>query len=186
MSIFRSFQTSIFKIQICYQFLSPWRTKRTSEETFIIAEIDHPGDPYQRVKLEILYWFVSWTLLVIGELLTRVPRSTLWAESFRSRMLHGEAYLSVVTAAFAQGIDRMKSSRLPVVSDVHIRSWEVLGVVIQVVKVNTVPPRTTAVTGFIRDQDCVETVTVTHMKASFIYIDIIPFYALMCVWSFRL
>ena len=112
---------------------------------------------------------------MIGELLTRVPRSTLWTESFRSRMLHGETHLSVVTAAFAQRRDRMKSSRLPVVSDVHIRSWEVLGVVIQAVKVNTVPPRTTAVTGFIRDQDCVETVTVTHMKASFIYIDIIPF-----------
>ena len=97
-------------------------------------------------------------------------------------MLHGETHLSVVTAAFAQRRDRMKSSRLPVVSDVvHIRLWEVLGVVIQAVKVNTVPPRTSAVTGFIRDQDCVETITVTHMKASFIYIDIIPFYALMCV-----
>ena len=92
-------------------------------------------------------------------------------------MLHGETHLSVVTAAFAQRRDRMKSSRLPVVSDVvtHIRSWEVLGVVIQAVKVNTVSPRTLAVTRFIRDQDCVETVTVTHMKASFIYIDIIPF-----------
>ena len=43
--IFRAFQTSIFKIQICYHFLTPWRSKRTIGRMFIRAEIDHLGDP---------------------------------------------------------------------------------------------------------------------------------------------
>merc|ERR1712167_523036 len=44
MPIFRAFQTSIFEIQICYHFLTPWRSKRTCGEMFINAEIDHLGD----------------------------------------------------------------------------------------------------------------------------------------------
>ena len=56
MPIFRAFQTSIFKIQICYHFLTPWRSKRTIGRMFIRAEIDHLGDPLQPVKFEIFYW----------------------------------------------------------------------------------------------------------------------------------
>ena len=124
---------------------------------------------------------------MIGELLLRMPRNTFRAEFYRSRMLHVEAYLSVVTATFTKEIGSMECSGLSVVSDVVkcIRSWEVLGVVMPLVKVNTAPPRTTAVTGFIRDQGCVEIVAVTHMRASFIYKYIILCYALVCAWSRR-
>ena len=53
--IFKAFRTSIFKIKICYHFLTPWRSKRTIGRMFIRAEIDPIGDPLQPVKLEILY-----------------------------------------------------------------------------------------------------------------------------------
>ena len=70
--------------------MSPWRTKWTFGAAFILAEIDHLGDPHQRVKLEVLYGFISWTCAVIGELLYIVPRNTVFTETFRSEVLQYE------------------------------------------------------------------------------------------------
>ena len=69
---------------------------------FILAESDHLGDPYQLVKLEVLYWFVSWSLVIIGELLHLVPRNTILTETFESKMLKYEASLCAVITAFSQ------------------------------------------------------------------------------------
>ena len=90
-------------------------------------------------------------------------------------------------ATLTKESDKSESERLFVDGSVenHTSSWVVSGVVISAVNVNTAPPITLTVTVSIPDQGRVEIVTVTHMKASLIYLYIYGFYAFMCVWSFR-
>ena len=137
-----------------------------------------------------------------------VPRNTVFTETFRSEVLQYEVYLGhllslmsrrkpnsrksktylcAVLATFSQERGKSASKRLFAVSSVgnHTSSWVVSGVVISAVNVNTAPPITLTVTVSIPDQGRVEIVTVTHMKASLIYLYIYGFYAFMCVWSFR-
>ena len=125
--------------------------------------------------------FATWTP-VIGF------RNTVFTETFRSEMLQYEVYQCAVLATFSQELGKSESQWLFAVSSVgnHTSSWVVSGVVISAVNVNTAPPITLTVTLSIPDQGRVENVTVTHMKASLIYLYIYGSYAFMCVWSFRL
>ena len=134
-------------------------------ELFITAETDRLGVPYQFAKLEVLYEFVLWVIIVIGELLYLVLRSTFITDSFRSKTLTYEVYLCAVISTSS----RKSSKRVPqgrfAVSSVYTSLWMICGVLISTAYAGAAPLGNRAGRVFIFGRDWAETLPAIQLIA---------------------
>ena len=177
---------SIFKVQTHYHLLSSGGRRGPFRKLFILPESDHLGDPYQLVKLEVLYWFASWICTMIGELLYRVPRNTIVTETFESKMLKYEVCLCAVIITFSQESSKSVSQgQFAIHSASYSTVWIVLGVLILAALANVDPPRIEARKVSISGKDCGEIILAAQLTAIGIHVR-----TFMCAlswlwWSFR-